>query len=223
MKKKIDHQYLNKFLLFLFWTSDDTDACERIRIQEGAATLYPLSCLGAHVSICPNHVTGRTVPFMTRGHVALAGTFGYELDITKLSEEEHRMITMQTALFHRYNDLVREGEYYRMESVRDNGFYDCYGVVSRDKSEMLMTFVHVINRPCTPNRTIHITGLDPEKLYRVELVSDSEKPFSEKNAGAEDTPVCIAHGATLRNAGLIIPCRYGDYQSLLYHITEVKK
>jgi alpha-galactosidase len=98
------------------WTSDDTDAFERVRIQEGAETLYPLSCLGAHVSICPNHVTGRTVPFMTRGHVALAGTFGYELDITKLTDEERKLISRQVVLFHTYNDLIRNGDYYRIAS-----------------------------------------------------------------------------------------------------------
>ena len=60
------------------WCSDDTDAIERLSIQEGTALLYPLSAIGAHVSDCPNHITGRTVPFQTRGHIALAGTFGYE-------------------------------------------------------------------------------------------------------------------------------------------------
>ena len=227
------------------WTSDDTDAYERIRIQEGAATIYPLSALGAHVSICPNHVTGRTVPFMTRGHVALAGTFGYELDITSIPEEEHRMITRQVELFHQYNDLIREGDYYRMDSFRDNGFYDCYGVVSKDKSEMLLTFIHVMNQPCMPNRLIHIRGLDPQKKYEVKVVSDSSEPLpdemvSETSLEASDpdatlesavteervesatAPVCIAHGATLERSGLVIPCRYGDFQSVLYHITEVK-
>ena len=70
------------------WCSDDTDAVERLAIQEGTALLYPLSCMGAHVSACPNHIVGRNTPFETRGHVALDGTFGYELDITKLPAEE---------------------------------------------------------------------------------------------------------------------------------------
>lgn len=198
------------------WTSDDTDAYERIHIQEGAATIYPLSALGAHVSICPNHVTGRTVPFMTRGHVALAGTFGYELDITKLSAEEHQMIKRQVELFKQYNDLIRNGDYYRMDSFRENGFYDCYGVVSRDKSEMLLTFLHVMNQPCNPDRIIHIRGLAPEKRYRIVPVSDSTKEPSEL-----ETPECVACGETLARVGIHIPCRYGDFQSVLYHITEV--
>ena len=69
-----------------------------------------------HVSVCPNHSVGRITPFETRGHVALAGTFGYELDITKLPEEERKMIKEQTEMYHKYNDLVREGDYYPLEA-----------------------------------------------------------------------------------------------------------
>jgi len=206
------------------WTSDDTDAYERIRIQEGASALYPLSALGAHVSICPNHVTGRTVPFMTRGIVALSGTFGYELDITTLSDEEKKMIRLQTALFHRFNDLIRTGDLYRMASFRETGYYDAYGVVSKDKSEMLLTFIHVMNQTCTPTRWMCISGLDPEKKYRVEVVADSTKPSvePEQKSGEEVSVICEAYGATLANAGLTIPCCYGDFQSVLYYISEVK-
>ena len=194
------------------WTSDDTDAYERIRIQEGAATLYPLSSLGAHVSICPNHVTGRTVPIRTRGHVALAGTFGYELDITQLSKEDHEEMKKQTVLFHKYNDLVRIGDYYRIASFRDNGFYDCYGIVSKDKSEMLLTFIHVMNRPCNQDRFICLKGLDEKKRYRVTWAEDPE-----------DQPEVVveAYGSTLMNAGIIFPCLNGDFRSVLYYISEI--
>ena len=73
------------------WCSDDTDAVERLAIQEGTAMVYPVSTIGAHVSVCPNHTVGRITPFETRGNVALLGTFGYELDITKLSAEEKNL------------------------------------------------------------------------------------------------------------------------------------
>ena len=195
------------------WTSDDTDAFERIKIQEGAATLYPLSCLGAHVSICPNHVTGRTVPFETRGNVALMGTFGYELDITTLSDEEKAQIRVQTSRYHRYNDLVREGEYYRMASFRENGFYDCYGVVSQDRSEMLLTMIHVRNQPCYPNRTVPVFGLLPEGMYRVTEIEKEEK--------GEEAMICVASGAALAKAGLRLSCRYGDYQSVLLYVKQI--
>ena len=74
------------------WCSDDTDAIERLKIQEGTALIYPLSTMGAHVSDCPNHTVGRVTPFATRGNVALAGTFGYELDITKIPQEDREQI-----------------------------------------------------------------------------------------------------------------------------------
>ena len=98
------------------WCSDDTDAIERLEIQEGTALIYPLCAMGAHVSVCPNHTVGRVTPFTTRGHVALAGTFGYELDITKLPEEERKLIPEQTAMYHKYHELIRDGEYYRILS-----------------------------------------------------------------------------------------------------------
>ena len=209
------------------WTSDDTDAFERIRIQEGAATLYPLSCLGAHVSICPNHVTGRVVPFETRGHVALAGTFGYELDITKLSDEEKELIRKQVKLFHRFNDLIRNGDYYRMYSFQDNRLFDCYGVASKDKSEMLLTMLHVMNQPCCPSRWIHIHGLAPDKLYRITEVKDEPEDSNPASVDGSEAAKAsaqeiLAHGSTLSNMGINLPCRTGDFMSVLYHIVEVK-
>ena len=98
------------------WSSDNTDAIDRLRIQEGTSLIYPLSSMGAHVADCPSHSNGRVTPFATRGYVALAGTFGYELDVTKLSEEDRAMIPEQVALYHKYNDLVRSGDYYRIAS-----------------------------------------------------------------------------------------------------------
>ena len=116
------------------WCSDDTDAVERLSIQAGTAMIYPLSTMGAHVSDCPNHAIGRVTPFETRGYVALAGTFGYELDVTKIPQEDRDMIPKQVAMYHQYNDLVRNGDYYRIAHYADNHYYDCYEVVAKDKS-----------------------------------------------------------------------------------------
>ena len=68
------------------WCSDDTDAIERLKIQYGTSFVYPVSTVGSHVSACPNHQTGRITPLETRATVAMAGTFGYELDPMKLTE-----------------------------------------------------------------------------------------------------------------------------------------
>ena len=115
------------------WCSDDTDAIERLMIQEGTSLIYPLSTMGAHVSDCPNHTVGRVTPFETRGHVALAGTFGYELDVTKIPEEDRKMIPEQTKMYHKYHELVREGDYYRIASYRENHLYDCWAIAAKDK------------------------------------------------------------------------------------------
>ena len=184
------------------WCSDDTDAVERLKIQESTAMIYPLSAMGAHVSDCPNHTVGRVTPFETRGHVALAGTFGYELDITKIPEEDRQMIPKQVAMYHKYNDLVRSGDYYRIASYQENHYFDCYEVVSKDQSEALVTFVQVINRPNYKSRRITLKGLDPQKNYCLE---------------GEDT---VYAGDTLMYAGILIQNPWGDFQSKLLHFVE---
>ncbi len=186
------------------WCSDDTDAIERLSIQEGTALVYPLSAMGAHVSDCPNHTTGRTVPFETRGHVALAGTFGYELDITRIPEEDRKQIPAQTEMYHRYSGLVRNGDYYRIASYAENRMYDCWEVVSKDKSEALVTWVQVMARPYHKARLIRIPGLDPQTQYVVE--------------GMEGT----LSGRSLEEAGIMMPVFRGDFRSALIHITKAR-
>lgn len=185
------------------WCSDDTDAIERLEIQEGTALLYPLSTMGAHVSDCPNHTVGRVTPFETRGIVALAGTFGYELDVTKIPQEDREMIPKQVAMYHKYNDLVRRGDYYRIASYSQNHKFDCWEVVSEDKKEVLVTFVQVLNRANFKSRRIRLKGLDEKNLYRVE--------------GEE----AIYSGETLMYAGLLISNPWGDFKARLIHLVEV--
>lgn len=180
------------------WCSDDTDAIERLKIQEGTALIYPLSAMGAHVSDCPNHTVGRVTPFETRGHVALAGTFGYELDITRIPQEDRDMIPRQTQMYHRYNDLVREGDYYRLASYGENHEYDCWQVTAKDGSETLVTFVQVLNRPNYHSRRVPLQGLDPAARYRVE---ETGKSYS---------------GDALMYAGLPVENLWGDFKSRLY-------
>ena len=182
------------------WCSDDTDAVERLKIQEGTALMYPLSAIGAHISVCPNHTVGRNTPFETRGNVALAGTFGYELDITKIPQEDQEMIPQQVQMYHKYNDLVREGDYYRIASYRENHEFDCYLVAAKDKKEALVTFVQVIGRPNYHSRCICLQGLDPAMNYRIE--------------GTDQ----VCGGDLLMNAGLQVENLWGDAQSKLYHL-----
>lgn len=182
------------------WCSDDTDAMERLAIQEGTALVYPVSSIGAHVSVCPNHGTGRTVSFSTRGNVALSGTFGYELDITKLSPEEQQMVREQVRTYHRFNDLIREGDYYRLSSLRENGRVDAWMFVAKDQSEALVTVVHGLVHQFEHATFLPLDGLNASRVYR-----------------SDEGDVC-ASGALLMGAGIRLEPPAGDFSSLLIHL-----
>ena len=181
------------------WCSDDTDAIERLAIQEGTALVYPVSAMGAHVSVCPNHSVGRVTPFETRGDVALLGTFGYELDITKLTEEEKTLVKVQVEKYHKYNDLIREGDYYRLASAAENRYYDSWMIVEKDKSKALLFYVQVLSRANVKSRFLRLAGLDPDKRYQVD-----GKEYS---------------GRTLMQAGLRITPEMGDFRSRTIEIS----
>ena len=187
------------------WCSDDTDAIERLKIQEGTSLIYPLSTMGAHVSDCPNHMVGRTTPFKTRGDVALAGTFGYELDITKIPESDRADIPRQVETYHRYNELVRSGDYYRLASYQSNREYDAYAVVSKDKTKALITYVQVLAKPNSVRRTIKLKGLDDNKAYRI--------------VGTDE----VILGSTIRKVGLKMPSLSGDFKSELIYLESEEK
>lgn len=192
------------------WCSDDTDAIERLEIQEGTSLMYPLSSMGAHVSVCPNHAVGRVTPFKTRGYVALSGTFGYELDITKLSSEERNEIPKQIKLYKTYSDLVRNGTYWRIASYSQNNEYDCWMSVSCDKTKAIVTFVQVLNHPNFKTRFIKLCGLKEESIYRITFL-DEEKKYT----------VETLTGKTLMNAGLPVERDWGDFKAKLIYLEEV--
>ena len=204
------------------WCSDDTDAVERLMIQEGTSLIYPLSTMGAHVSVVPNHVVGRSTSFETRGNVALAGTFGYELDITKLDDKDKAHIPHQIALYHKYNDLIRRGDYYRIASYRENHLYDCYEVVSKDKTEALITYVQVLKVPEDRSRILRIPGLDPDKEYavivdRTGAIAPEDDPTMVLPVG----PRTQMRGDALMYAGLPMPNFWGDFRSALIYLSEI--
>lgn len=184
------------------WCSDDTDAVERLRIQEGTALVYPLASIGAHVSDCPNHIVGRVTPFETRGHVALAGTFGYELDITRIPEEERRQILGQVEMCYKYQSLIQTGDYYRISSWSDRKPYDCWAVAAKDGSRVLVTYVQVLGIPNWHSVRIKIPGLLPDLAYRLE--------------GTEE----IYTGEELAYCGFLVRGLNGDAKSRLYHFVR---
>lgn len=185
------------------WTSDDTDAMERLEIQYGTSIVYPPSSMSAHVSACPNHQTGRSTRFKTRGDVAMAGAFGYELDINTLNEEERELVRKQVADYHKYYNVIQNGDYYRLISPIENRHYCAWESVSPDKDEVLVTFVSVRAKIRTV-LFLKLQGLDPDKVYR------------DEETGFEYT------GRTLMGAGLNMSGNYGDGRSYVKYFKEVK-
>lgn len=198
------------------WCSDNTDAIERLAIQESTAMLYPLSTMGAHVSVCPNHAMGRTTPFETRGMVALAGTFGYELDITKVSEEEKQMIARQVTLYHACNDIIREGDYYRLASYQENHLYDCFQINAPSGEESLVFYVQVLSEAQKRSRFIALQHLDKDADYLVyEMEPQSDTLWKEEGRRVS--------GDVLMKVGLQVERMKGDFQSKLFRFKKVER
>lgn len=181
------------------WTSDNMDPVQRLQIQEGTAMTYPLSTMGSHICCSKNHHTGRITPLKTRANVAMCGTFGYELDVTTLTEEEKQEVVQMNKLYHKYNDIYREGEYYRIASYHENHQYDCWQVVSEDKTECLVTYVQPGHEMVWVPTIFRLEGLIPDARYRLE---GTDKIYS---------------GEMLMNAGYRQEDLWGDYESVLLH------
>lgn len=192
------------------WCSDDTDAIERLKIQHGTSMCYPCLAMGAHVSDCPNHTVGRNTPFKTRGHVAMVGTFGYELDVTRIPQEDRDAIPAQIEEFNKFNKLVRTGDHYRIGNMFEDNTWDAWEFVAKDKSEALFEFVQVLGRPNERSRRIKLKGLEADAYYYEE--NEPDKKIS---------------GAALMNAGINIAKMwngdglYGDFCSKILHFIKV--
>lgn len=188
------------------WCSDDTDAAERLKIQSGTSLCYPCSAMGAHVSDCPNHTVGRVIPFETRGHAALAGTFGYELDITRIPQEDRDAIPAQIEDFKKYNELVRCGDLYRIGNIFADNTWDALMFIAKDKSEALLEYFQILARPNSRSVRIKLKGLDPEAYY-----------YEEKE------PDKILSGAALMNCGINIGGLWGDFRSRIMHFIRLDR
>ena len=177
---------------------------ERLRIQHGTSMVYPVSAIGAHVSDVPNHTVGRVTPFATRGNVALSGTFGYELDITHIPQDDRDLIPQQVATYHKYNDLIRTGDLYRIGDLCRDSSYDCWSFVAKDKSEVLMTYVQVLGRANYQSRCVRLKGLQRDAVY---VLEETGQEFS---------------GAVLMQGGFPVTGVYGDFSSMLFHFVRKK-
>ena len=171
------------------WTSDNSDAIERLKIQYGTSLVYPLSAMSAHVSASPNHQTGHVTDFATRLTVALTGSFGYELDPTAISEDERQAIRESAALFKELGAVLAEGDYHRLISPYDS---DCaaWSVVSPDKRVCIAGFVLTHVRLYGPNQRLPLRGLDTDADYKERF---SGRLFSGRELMGFGVDVHLAH------------------------------
>lgn len=147
------------------WTSDDTDAIERLKIQYGSSYCYPISSMGSHVSVSPNHQLNRSTPLKTRANVAYFGTFGYELDLNKLTAQEQEEVKKQVAFMKEYRQLFQFGTFYRLNSPFE-GNVTAWMVVSPDRKQAVVGWYRVLSIVNGPYTRINLCGLDPDFCYR---------------------------------------------------------
>lgn len=196
------------------WTSDDTDAVERMLIQFGTSYGYPQAMMGAHVSAVPNDQVGRITSLKTRANVAYFGDFGYELDITKMSAEEQQQVKDQVAFYKAHRKLFQFGKFYRIDNPFENGGnVMSWEVVSDDKQHAIAGRYQILNQPNIGYLRLYVEGLDPDTKYTV-------------NGGSEEF-----YGDELMNAGLFVSDilnetrgtdQSADFNSNLFVIDAVK-
>ena len=184
------------------WCSDDTDAHERTFIQYGTSFFYPTSTVGSHVSAVPNHQTGRITSIETRGVVAMAGSFGYELDLNQLSEEEKTVVAKQVTHYKEYQSLIYNGDYYRLANPFEDGM-SAWSWISEDKKTILVQGVLFRAKPNVLRKTLRLMGLEAKKNYKI--------------AGTEE----VYTGAALMSGGVLLQRAVGDDVSFEIVLEEI--
>ncbi len=176
------------------WCSDNTDAINRTRIQYGTSFFYPVAAMGSHVSAVPNHQTGRVTSMHTRGVAAMSGTFGYELNPALLNAKEKAEICAQLAQYREYQELIREGDYYRLSNPFQDNFA-AWMVVSDDRSKALVSVIRLTAEANLPAAYVTLKGMEEDAFYR------------EKTTGK------VYPGAALMEAGILLPAAVREYEA----------
>lgn len=184
------------------WCSDDTDAYERTKIQYGTSFFYPISTVGSHVSAVPNHQTGRITPLETRAVTAMAGSFGYELDLNTLSESEKAEVAKQIVRFKKYGPLIHNGSYHRLSNPMEDKFA-VWSFVSEDKKQVLVHGMIFRTEANMLRYPVRLRGLDAAKKYRLNETGQ------------------IYTGKALMEAGILLPKAWGDYVPVELYFTQV--
>ena len=184
------------------WTSDNTDAVERMKIQYGTSLAYPISSITAHVSAVPNHQTGRSTSLKTRGETAMSAVFGYELDLTKLSPEEKKQVKDQIISYQTIRPVIQYGHYYRLASPFEENIA-AWMFVSPKQDEAIVFLGRILASAQPAFHEVYLMGLDDEALYQ------------------EQTSKRIFSGAELMAVGLYFPDFQGDFQTELLHFKKL--
>ena len=184
------------------WCSDNTDAINRTRIQYGTSFFYPVAAMGSHVSAVPNHQTGRVTSMHTRGVAAMSGTFGYELNPALLNAEEKAEIRAQLAQYREHQELIREGDYYRLSNPFQNNFA-AWMVVSDDRSKALVSVIRLTAEANPPAAYVTLKGMEEDAFYR------------EKTTGK------VYPGVALMEAGILLPAAVSEYEAYQIELERV--
>lgn len=184
------------------WTSDDTDAIERLKIQEGTSLVYPTSTIGSHVSAVPNHQVNRITPLHTRGVVAMAGSFGYELDVTKMTDEEKQEVKSQVEFYKNIRKTIQFGDLYRLKSAFDSN-ETAWMNISKDGNNLVVSYVKKYAEANVLPKRLKLKALDENSLYEV---SETGEVFG---------------GDELMYIGLDIGELNGDYQAKSWTLRRI--
>ncbi len=185
-----------------YWTSDNSDALDRMYIQHGTSMVMPSIFMGAHVSAVPNHQVNRITPLKTRGYVAMNGQFGYELDVTKMSVEELSEISQQVKEYKSIREIIHMGEMYRIYSPFESNNAGWMYVLD-DKSKAVMFYFTIKNNASKLPKRIKAIALDENKLYRLQSTGE------------------IFSGEILMNYGIYVD-HNRDVESEIFVFEEVK-
>jgi alpha-galactosidase len=184
------------------WCSDNTDAIERLRIQYGTSFAYPMSSVSAHVSVCPNHQNGRVTPLKTRGICAMQGTFGYELDLSKMSDEEKELVKEQVKIFKKHYRLLQFGDYYRLSSPFENHDFTAWEYVDKAGKQAYIAVVFTDTHANPVSGIVKLKGLVEQKKYKLYRDDEEIGSFS---------------GAALMRGGVLLPSPMENYYSCRFY------
>lgn len=183
------------------WSSDNTDAIERLMIQYGTSYLIPPIVMGAHVSTVPNHQMNRNTPIETRANVAMMGNFGYELDLNQLNISEKALISEQVKQYKKLRPLIQFGSLYRL--INPDNHSNETAVQYNYQDQTVLFYIRILSKIEEIETTVKLKALEEGAFYKI---AGTDKVYS---------------GAELMYAGLTMDMPRGDFLSKLIHLQKI--